>query len=206
MQRRAAESAGDRARRVIHALCTLAVFTLAIGACSSVPVGSGRVCAPVPVDGMRTPSPSAVDSLAGRYRFKVVTTVGASDPSRNSTTWEVMLARPDSARLAVARELPYRYSVSRVDLRLVGTRRREGTSPDSVEWDDGLLVVGCRFCSRRPTELLMIESVREDGFRGSWIELPPAIDDPRPPSISSRGDEAPLVPSGYFCAVRVGQD
>jgi hypothetical protein len=154
---------------------------------------------------MLTPSPIEVESLAGRYRFLVVTTVSALNPSRASTTWDVVLARPDSARLALARERPYRLYTSRVDLRLVGTRRREASSPDSVEWDDGLLVIGCRHCSRRPQELFMIEVIRDDEFRGSWIEIPPSVDAARNPPISPRGDESPGLRTGYFCAVRLGQ-
>src|SRR5215212_3165823 len=139
MRSRASVSARERRRRTVHTGWTVAMLTAAFGACAKPPVGSLRSCAPVPANRMLAPAPGEVELLAGRYRFLVVTTVGASNPSRNSTTWEVVLERPDSARRALARERPFGRH-SRTDLRLVGTRHREASPPVPVEWDDGLLM------------------------------------------------------------------
>jgi hypothetical protein len=150
---------------------------------------------------MLTPSPREVESLTGRYRFLVFATTGVTDQPRTATNWDVVLERPDSARLALARERPFgRYS--RTDLRLVGTLRRAASPPVPVEWDDGLLMMGCRDCDRTSWDLFMIEAIRDDGFRGSWIGIPPTDRATAPPRGARA--ELPAVPTGYFCAVRIG--
>lgn len=150
---------------------------------------------------MRPPSASEVETLAGVYRFEVVATVGAIDAGHRAATWDVVLARPDSARRARARGGPFQASPLNA-LRLVGTRRGAAADPEPVEWNDGVLVTGCTDCRAGSFELLMIEAVRDDGFRGSWVGIRPVTATVSSSPRDMRGGGAPL-PTGYFCAVRL---
>jgi len=207
-----------QARRSVALVGAVMASTATTSSCASLARSRGVECAPVSADSMQTAAPSAA-SLVGRYRVEVRSSVGALRETPARTAWDLVLGWPDSATLALASRTS-RGSSARVSPRLVGARRRAGSrTVDRVEWVEGLLLIGsCPGCTRDARDLLIVERLDGNGFRGSWITIPPAPVSDRNvwvsgPSTGRIGDEAEhrtrsgegLLPTGYFCAARVGE-